>query len=138
MELAPLDRGVGAEGAADDFAQRLGAVDDEQPTDLRVEPALDQIVDQRLDDSGIFGRPLDQAERMLIAVAVDAEDGDQYQIVANMQAIALFSRFDWMRRSSGSPLIGNNLLDAFDAMIGEGSYAILTVGVDAQAASEVE
>ena len=138
MELAPLDRGVGAEGAADDFAQRLGAVDDEQPTDLRVEPALDQIVDQRLDDSGIFGRPLDQAERMLIAVAVDAEDGDQYQIVANMQAIALFSRFDWMRRSSGSPLIGKNLLDAFDAMIGEGSYAILTVGVDAQAASEVE
>jgi hypothetical protein len=26
----------------------------------------------------------------------------------------------------------------FDAMIGEGSYAILTDGVDAQAASEVE
>src|SRR5436190_12278228 len=32
-----------------DFAQRLGAVDDEQAADLRVEPALDQIVDQRLD-----------------------------------------------------------------------------------------
>ncbi|MGB6767962.1 MAG: hypothetical protein WBE50_07695, partial [Methyloceanibacter sp.] len=43
---------------------------DEQAADLRVEPALDQIVDQRLDDSGIFGRALDQAERMLIAVAV--------------------------------------------------------------------
>jgi hypothetical protein len=70
MDLAALDRGVGAEGAANDFAQRLGAVDDEQAADLRVEPALDQIVDQRLDDSGIFGRALDQAERMLIAVAV--------------------------------------------------------------------
>jgi hypothetical protein len=55
MDLAALDRGVGAEGAANDFAQRLGAVDDEQAADLRVEPALDQIVDQRLDDSGIFG-----------------------------------------------------------------------------------
>jgi hypothetical protein len=86
MELAPLDRRVSAEGAADDCAQRFGAVDDEQPTDLRVEPALDQIVDQRLDDSGIFGRPLDQAERMLIAVPVDAEGGDQYQLVADMQA----------------------------------------------------
>jgi hypothetical protein len=55
MDLAALDRGVGAEGAANDFAQRLGAVDDEQAAGLRVEPALDQIVDQRLDDSGIFG-----------------------------------------------------------------------------------
>jgi len=73
MDLAPLDRGVAAEGAADDFAQRLGAVDDEQPTDRRVEPALDQIVDQCLDDGGIFGRPLDQAKRMPIAVAIDAE-----------------------------------------------------------------
>jgi hypothetical protein len=62
---------------------------DEQPTDRRVEPALDQIVDQRLDHSGIFGRPLDQAERMLIAAAVDAERGDQHQVVANIQAIDL-------------------------------------------------
>jgi hypothetical protein len=85
VDLVPLDRGVGAEGPANDFAQRLGAVDDEQPTDPRVEPALDQIVDQRLDHSGVFGRPLDQAERMLI----DAEGGDQYQVVANMQAIDL-------------------------------------------------
>jgi hypothetical protein len=75
MELAPLCRRV--------------AVDDEQPTDRRVEPALDQIVDQRLDHSGIFGRPLDQAERMLIAVVIDAEGGDQHQVVANMQAIDL-------------------------------------------------
>ena len=74
MELAALDWRVGAEGAADGFAQRLGAVDDEQPTDRRVEPALDQIVDQRLDHSGIFGRPLDQAKRMLIAAAIDAEN----------------------------------------------------------------
>src|SRR5262249_35662169 len=50
MKLAALDRRVGAEGATDDFAQRLGAVDDEQPADLGIKPALDQIVDERLHD----------------------------------------------------------------------------------------
>src|SRR6516225_8586913 len=53
--------------------QTLRAVDDEQPTHRRVKPTLDQIVDQRLHDSGIFGRPFNQAERMLVAVAVDAQ-----------------------------------------------------------------
>jgi hypothetical protein len=48
MKLATLDRCVGAEGATDDFAQRLGAVDDEQPADLGIKPGLDQIVDERL------------------------------------------------------------------------------------------
>jgi hypothetical protein len=33
---------MSAEGRADDFTQRLGAIDNEQPADLRVEPALDQ------------------------------------------------------------------------------------------------
>ncbi len=49
------------------FAQRLGAVDDDQPADLRVGPAFDQIVDERLHVGGILGRPVDQAERVLIA-----------------------------------------------------------------------
>ena len=53
MNLAPLDRCGGAEGPTDDLAQRLGTVDDEQPADLRVEPAVDQVVDQRLHDGGI-------------------------------------------------------------------------------------
>jgi hypothetical protein len=33
MNLAVLDRCVGTEGATDDFAQRFGAIDDEQPAD---------------------------------------------------------------------------------------------------------
>src|SRR5262245_13301379 len=41
MNLAALDRRLGAEGATDDFVQRLGAVDDEQPADLGIKPALD-------------------------------------------------------------------------------------------------
>src|SRR5216683_4300374 len=53
MNLAALDRRVGAEGATDDFAQRLGAVDDEQPADLGIKPALDQVVDERLHDGGV-------------------------------------------------------------------------------------
>src|SRR3954470_3013785 len=65
MNLTALDRRVGAEGSTDDFAQCLGAVDDEQPADLRVEPALDQVVDQRLHDSGVLGGSLDQG--MLVA-----------------------------------------------------------------------
>jgi len=56
-----------AKGRVDHLAQRRGAVDDEQPADLRVEPAFDQIVDERLHDGGILGRPFDQAERVLIA-----------------------------------------------------------------------
>jgi hypothetical protein len=56
-----------AECRADHLAQRLGAVDDEQPADLRVEPSFDQIVDEHLHDGGILGRPFAQAERVLIA-----------------------------------------------------------------------
>ena len=47
MNLAALDRRVGAKGATDDFAQRFGAVDDEQPADLGIKPALKQVVDER-------------------------------------------------------------------------------------------
>jgi hypothetical protein len=42
MNLAALNRRVGAEGATDDFAYRLGAVDDEQPADLGIKPALSE------------------------------------------------------------------------------------------------
>jgi hypothetical protein len=62
-ELAPLDRRVGAEGAADDFAQRLGAVDDEQPTDRRVEPARSDCRSAP-GPRRYFRSPLDQAEGM--------------------------------------------------------------------------
>jgi hypothetical protein len=65
MNLAALDRRVGAEGATDDFAQRLGAVDDEQPADLGIKPALNQVVDERLHDGGALGCSFDQGERML-------------------------------------------------------------------------
>lgn len=54
---------VGADGSTDDVARRLGAIDDKQPAGLRVEPALDQIVYQRLHDGGLLGCSFDQASR---------------------------------------------------------------------------
>jgi len=89
MNLATLDRCVRAEGPTNDLAQRLGTVDDEQPADLWVEPAFDQIVDQRLYDGGILGCSFDQGERMFAAVCIDPERGDQHQIVADVQAVDL-------------------------------------------------
>ena len=55
----------------------------------RVEPAFNQIVDQRLHDGGVLSRPFDQAERMFVAFAIDTESGDQHQIVADMQPVDL-------------------------------------------------
>jgi hypothetical protein len=84
MNLAALDRRLGAEGATDDFVQRLGAVDDEQPADLGIKPALDQVVDERLHDGGILGRSFDQRERMFVAFSINAEGSDQHQ--ANLRS----------------------------------------------------
>jgi hypothetical protein len=90
---------VGAEGSTDDFAARLGTVDDEQPADFGVEPAFSQIVDQRLHDGGILRRAFDQAERMLVAFTIDAEGGYQDQVVANMQAVNLMTKRSSLDRS---------------------------------------
>jgi len=57
--LTALDRGVAAEGLANRLAQRLGPVDDEQPANLRIQTAFDQVVEQRLRYGGILGGALD-------------------------------------------------------------------------------
>ena len=44
-----------AERAADRLDQRLRVIDEEQPTHLRIQPALDQIVQQSLHHGSIFG-----------------------------------------------------------------------------------
>jgi hypothetical protein len=38
VNLTALDRRMGTEGSTDDFAQRLGTVDDEQPTEQWCRP----------------------------------------------------------------------------------------------------
>ena len=47
VNLTTLDRRGASEGSADRLGQRLRAVDDEEPRHRRVEPALDEIVDER-------------------------------------------------------------------------------------------
>ena len=46
VDLAALDGGGHTEGVADRFAERLRAIDDEQPGQRRIEPPGEEIVEQ--------------------------------------------------------------------------------------------
>jgi len=72
---AALHRHV-AEHAADRFAQRLRAVDHEQHPLLGIEPALDQVRQQRGRDSRVLRRALPEPERDLHPVGCDPEADD--------------------------------------------------------------
>jgi hypothetical protein len=63
-----------------------GAVDDEQTADVRVETALDQVVQQRLHHRRVLRRAFQHTERMLHAIATDADRGQYNQIVLYMNA----------------------------------------------------
>ncbi len=67
MHLAALDGGGHTEGVADRFAERLGAIDDEQPGQRWIEPLAEEIVEQGLDDDRVLRRPLDHGQDMLVA-----------------------------------------------------------------------
>jgi len=54
--LAALDQREAPEGVAYGPAQRLGAIDDEQAGNIRLQPALDQVGQQRLDHGGVLRR----------------------------------------------------------------------------------
>ena len=65
VDLAALDGGGHTEGVADRFAERLRAIDDEQPGQRRIEPPGEEIVGQGLDDDSVLRRPLDHGQDML-------------------------------------------------------------------------
>ena len=71
VNLAPLNQRLTPEAAPDRFRERLRSVDDEQPRHRRIEPARDEIVDERLHHGGVLGRAFNEPERMLHAFAVD-------------------------------------------------------------------
>ena len=73
VNLAALDRGVGSEGPTDRFAQGFRTVHHEQPADIRIKASSDQIVQQCLNHSGVFRRPLDDPERVLLPGNVNAD-----------------------------------------------------------------
>ena len=89
VNLAALNGRVPAKRAADRLGQGLGAVDDEQSHHRRVEAALDEIVEQRLNRGGILGGPLDQPQRVLLAHGVDADRRHQDQVLLDVQAVDL-------------------------------------------------
>ena len=70
------------------IAERLRAIDDEQPGQRRIEPPGEEIVDQGLDDDRVLRRPLDHGQDMLVAVAIDADRRHQ-DMVADMQTVDL-------------------------------------------------
>ena len=102
----------------------LPPIDNEQSADLGIEPAFDQIVDESLHDSGILVGDLDQAERMLVAFAVDPNAAaTRTKIIADVQPVDLdssYARF-WVtrliRRRGGLRHLGglNSVLE-FDAL----------------------
>ncbi len=91
MHLAALDGGGHAEGVADRFAERLGAIDDEQPGPRRIEPPAEKIVEQGLDHGRVLRRPLGHGQDMLVAVAIDADRRHQ-DMVADVEAVLMRSR----------------------------------------------
>ena len=54
MDLAALDRRVAPERLSDRFGKCLGAVDDEQPANLRIKTALEQVVQEGLRHGGVL------------------------------------------------------------------------------------
>ena len=73
----------------DRLGQCLGAVDDEQAADRRVQAAPNQIVEQRLHGGSTFGGALDRAKRMLAPLRVDPDRRHQQQLLLYMDAVDL-------------------------------------------------
>ena len=48
-----------------------------------------RIIDERLDGRGVLRRPLDEAERMLVALRIDTDRCDQDQILVHVNAVDL-------------------------------------------------
>ena len=102
VDLAALDGGGHTDGVADRFAERLRAIDDEQPGQRRIEPPGEEIVKQGLDDDSVLRRPLDHGQDMLVAVAIDADRRHQ-DMVADMQTVDLDDPQVELREVRGEP-----------------------------------
>jgi hypothetical protein len=77
VDLTALNGRVLAKGPPDRLAQRLRAINDEQPADLGVEATVDQVIQQRLDHRRVLRRPLHDTKRMLVALCVDPDGGQK-------------------------------------------------------------
>ena len=105
VNLAPLNERVASEGPPDRFRERLRSVDDEQPRHRRIEPARDEIVDERLHHGGILGRAFNEPERMLHAFAVDADRRHQHEVAGHVDAVDLHHQEVELRQVRCHPLL---------------------------------
>jgi hypothetical protein len=74
---------------ADRAPERLGAVDDEQPAERRIEAARDRIVQQGLHGDGVLGGSVEHRQRVLVTLGVDPHRGDQDDVVGDVDAVDL-------------------------------------------------
>ena len=89
VNLAALNGRVAPEGCPDRLGKGLRAVDDEETRNGWIEAALDEIVDQGLHGRCIFRRALDQPERMLVAVHIDAQRRHKGHVLVHVNAVDL-------------------------------------------------
>ena len=113
VDLTALNGDVGAEGAADGLAQRLGAIHHEEPADIGVEVAVNEVVEKRLDHLGVFGRALHHTQWMLLAVDVDAHRADHQEVFIEMHSIDLDDHQIELRKVGRHP-VGELLLGQGD------------------------
>jgi len=73
VNLAALKGRVASERRPDRLGKSLRAVDDEKTRNGWIEAALDEIVDQCRYGRRVFRGALDQPERMLVAIRIDAD-----------------------------------------------------------------
>src|SRR5262245_35518356 len=86
MLATPMNDGVRAEDAHDRCADRLAAINHEQPRLLDVQPALDQMAEQRGADCFVLGGPLPQTEGMFATISIDAQ-GDHDAMLSDLDAV---------------------------------------------------
>jgi hypothetical protein len=92
LDLTALNVDLGAEVAADGYAQRLGAIDHEEPADIEGEvpvTKVNEVFEKRLNNLGVFGRALPRNQRMLLAVNADAHRSNHEQVLVKMHSIDL-------------------------------------------------
>ena len=89
MYLTTLNGRVASKRRPDRLGKSLRAVDDEKARHGGIEAALDEIIDQRLHGRRVFRGALDQPERMLVAVHIDANRRDEGHVLVHVNAVDL-------------------------------------------------
>jgi hypothetical protein len=86
MDLAALHEGGLAEDRPHRFAQRFGAIQDDEQTAVGSQPAALEIGQEVLTHTGVLGRAIPQAQRVFLAVGGDPERHDE-AMLADVHAV---------------------------------------------------